>query len=96
MKITKRQLMKLIMESKNETEDERFDRELKRYNKDVANKMQLNLYYYRLKNSDNISELIELYNDVENNADIDEDVEEKLLDSIYEKYVSLGGDTSED
>jgi len=84
------------MESKNETEDERINRELKRYNKDVANKMQLNLYYYRLKNSDNISELIELYNDVENNVDIDEDVEEKLLDSIYEKYVSLGGDTSED
>ena len=96
MKITKSQLMKLIMESKIETEDERINRELKRYNKDVANKMQLNLYYYRLNNSEDISKLVELYNDVDNNFDIDEDVQEKLLDSIYDKYVSLGGDTSED
>ena len=96
MKITKSQLMKLIMESKIETEDERINRELKRYNKDVANKMQLNLYYYRLNNSEDISKLVALYNDVDNNFDIDEDVQEKLLDSIYDKYVSLGGDTSED
>ena len=56
----------------------------------------LNLYYYRLNNSEDISKLVALYNDVDNNFDIDEDVQEKLLDSIYDKYVSLGGDTSED
>lgn len=92
IRLTEGDLIRLIKRVINEGEDDRINKELERINRGEASKMQLILYKKRLSRADDISELIELYNDVDNDMDIDEGVQERLLDSIYEKYVSLGGE----
>lgn len=86
--ITEGQLRRLV----NESEDDRINKELERINRGDASKMRLSLFRKILSRTEDISELIELYNKVDNDMDIDEDVQERLLDAIYEKYVSLGGE----
>jgi len=86
--ITKGQLRELFGES----EDERINKELEKISRGRATEMRLIIYKKRLSRTEDISELIELYNNVDNDMDIDEDVQERLLDAIYEKYISLGGE----
>ena len=82
---------KKIFPPKIETED-RINNFFKKEDEKIRKEMASNLFFRRFKSAKSIPELVALYDDVENNDDLDEDYQEGLLGRIYEKYKMLGGE----